>query len=163
MNETTQGTKTKLSQWEALMLESLRGLGWSDEEMIERVIRNELPQDDSKFQFDYTALATLANEQQEIFISAVKEGYTIKYNTIRGIHSWILLAFQQDAQLVLEPAGAEAIYAELSESEAKRLADVLSFGWEIKAVSRETEQPLTSGKQVEPGKQTYEIKPIAGN
>lgn len=163
MSETTQGTKMKLSQWEALMLESLRGLGWSDDELIDRVMRQELPQDDSKFEFDYSGLAALANEQQETFISAVKDGYTIKYNTIRGIHSWILLTFKQDAQLMLEPPGAEAIYAELSDSEAKRLASVLSFGWQIKTVSRDTEQALTSGKQVESGKQTYEIKPIAGN
>ncbi|MFF2484268.1 hypothetical protein [Paenibacillus sp. NPDC058071] len=125
-------SKTKLSQWDALQLESLKGLGWTNEQLIERVNAGDLPKDDSKFQFDYAGLKTLASEQPDTFKDAVTNGYQIKYNTIRGIHSWIFAALKQDATLLLEP-GSEAVVASLTESEAASLSSVLSFGWALTA------------------------------
>ncbi|WNS41943.1 hypothetical protein [Paenibacillus sp. MMS20-IR301] len=123
-------SKVKLSQWDALLVESLRSLGWSDEELLRRVASGELPADESEYQFDYGQLAVLAGEQPELFKQAVTEGYQIKYNTIRGIRSWIAVAFGLEPKLELEE-GQEAVEAELSESQLNRLADVLSFGWQI--------------------------------
>ncbi|MDF2835853.1 MAG: hypothetical protein K0Q63_1493 [Paenibacillus sp.] len=122
--------KSKLSQWDALQLESLKALGWSNELIIERVISGDLPKDDSKFQFDYAGLRAVAADEPDTFKSAVANGYQIKYNTIRGIHSWIFVALKQDAELILEP-GAEAVAASLTETEATALANVLSFGWAL--------------------------------
>lgn len=121
---------TKLSQWDALMLESLKAYDWSEDELISRVQAGNLPADESKFHFDYAALTALANEEADNFAQAVKNGYQIKYNTIRGIHSWILVALKQEAELILEPDN-EAVSAYLSEAEAQRLASVLSFGWSL--------------------------------
>ncbi|WP_214625970.1 hypothetical protein [Paenibacillus agaridevorans] len=126
-------TRTKLSQWDALQLESLKSLGWSNEELIARVKSGDLPKDDSKFQFDYAGLKTLAAEEPDTLKTAVENGYQIKYNTIRGIHSWIFVALRQDAELILEP-GAEAVAAALTAAEAASLADALSFGWSLSAV-----------------------------
>ncbi|MDQ6419411.1 hypothetical protein RB620_08205 [Paenibacillus sp. LHD-117] len=125
-------TKTKLSQWDALQLESLKSLGWTNEQLIERVGSGNLPKDDSKFQFDYVGIRAVAAEQPDTFKEAVANGYQIKYNTIRGIHSWIFVALRQDAELILEP-GAEAVVASLTEAEAASLASVLSFGWALTA------------------------------
>jgi hypothetical protein len=135
VNQSLQA-KTKLSQWEALTLESLRAKGWSNEQIIQGAATGELPTDDveSKFQFDYSILADLAKIQPQAFKSAVLEGYNIKYNTIRGIHSWILIALQKEGSLILE-SGNEAVKAVLTEAEAARLRDVLSFGWQLNAVS----------------------------
>lgn len=38
--------KVKLSQWDALLVESLRSLGWSDEELLRRVAEGDLPADE---------------------------------------------------------------------------------------------------------------------
>ncbi|MCU6707914.1 hypothetical protein M6D81_04240 [Paenibacillus sp. J5C_2022] len=121
---------TKLSQWEALMLESLKAHGWSGDELIRRVQEGDLPADDSKFKFDYSSLTELAKEQPELFLAAALDGYRIKYNTIRGISSWIEVALKQEAELTLDP-GKESVTAALTAEEYTRLAEVLSVGWSI--------------------------------
>ncbi|WP_405106285.1 hypothetical protein MHH28_24260 [Paenibacillus sp. FSL K6-1217] len=122
--------KVKLSQWDALLLESLRALAGSDEELLRRVGEGDLPADESEYKFDYGQLSVLAGEQPELFRRAVLEGYQIKYNTIRGIRSWIDVALGVEARLELEE-GQEAVEAELTEAERGRLQDVLSYGWAI--------------------------------
>ncbi|ASA24805.1 hypothetical protein [Paenibacillus donghaensis] len=122
--------KVKLSQWDALLVESLRSLGWSDEELLRRVASGELPVDESEYHFEYAQLTVLAGEQPEVFQQAVTGGYQIKYNTIRGIRSWISIALGKQAELELEE-GKEAAEVALSETEASQLEAVLSFGWRI--------------------------------
>ncbi|OBZ10664.1 hypothetical protein A8L34_18980 [Bacillus sp. FJAT-27264] len=122
--------RVKLSQWDALILESLRTLGWSDDELLRRVASGELPVDESEFHFDYKQLAVLQAEQPELFERAVREGYQIKYNTIRGVRSWIFVALGKEPVLELEP-GKEAVEVSLTAAEKARLEGVLSFGWEI--------------------------------
>ena len=140
--------KVKLSQWDALLLESLRSLGWSDEELLRRVAEGELPVDESEYEFDYGQLSTLAGDQPELFRQAVTEGYQIKYNTIRGIRSWIAVALGIEAQLELEE-GREAAEAALTEAQKNRLEGVLSYGWRI-----------TGGPSVDSGNGRYRIEPI---
>jgi len=133
MAEEQAKSLTKLSQWDALLLESLRGSGWTDEEIIERIERGtDLPKDDSIFQFNYEDLAAFAKKEPETFRTAVREGYQIKYNTVRGIRSWIWVAFGFEPQLVLEE-GQEAVLAELTPDQLDRLREVLSFGWRIES------------------------------
>jgi hypothetical protein len=141
--------QVKLSQWDALMLESLRTLGWSNDELISRVKQGELPIDESDFHFDYQALAAYAAEEPETFEAAVTNGYQIKYNTVRGIRSWISVTFGKEPELLLEE-GQEAVHAELTLEEKDKLTSVLSFGWSV------------HGEQSISGKETslYRIEPI---
>lgn len=120
----------KLSQWDALLVESLRSLGWSNEEILRRVIQGDLPIDESEYHFDYTQLSVLQAEQPVLFEQALYKGYQIKYNTLRGIRSWIGVALGKEAELELEE-GKEAVEVKLTESEKNRLKSVLSFGWQI--------------------------------
>ncbi|MNC35104.1 hypothetical protein D3C75_835740 [compost metagenome] len=131
MSETVN--KVRLSQWDALLLESLRGLGWSNEELLAISSAGELPVDNSPFEFDYQQLAALAAEKPEEYRQAVTEGYQIKYNTIRGIRSWISVALGIEPRLELEE-GKEAVEVSLTADEKQRLEDVLSFGWVISGV-----------------------------
>src|SRR4030095_2329372 len=122
--------QVKLSQWDALMVESLRALGWSNEELISRVKQGDLPVDESAFQFDYKALADYAAAQPEEFEAAVTKGYQIKYNTVRGIRSWIFVKYGKEPELVLDE-GQEAVHAALTLEEKAQLESVLSFGWSV--------------------------------
>lgn len=122
--------KVKLSQWDALLLESLRGQGWTDEQLLGITSAAGLPEDNSPFEFDYKQLAAFAAEKPEEYRQAVAEGYQIKYNTIRGIRSWILVALGKEPKLELEE-GKEAVEAELTPDERTRVEQVLSFGWQI--------------------------------
>ncbi|MDD9269258.1 hypothetical protein ACFPES_19605 [Paenibacillus sp. GCM10023248] len=120
----------KLSQWDALILESLKSLGWQADELLRRVRDGELPTDDSKFKFDYTRLTELAGSDSAAFEHAVRHGYRIKYNTLRGIASWLLLAYGHEAELNLEPS-RESVVAHLTEKERDGLKAVLSYGWVV--------------------------------
>jgi hypothetical protein len=124
--------KAKLSQMDALMVESLRALGWSNEELLHRVRQGgeALPIDESEFEFDYQLLTAYATDQLEVFDAAVQSGYTIKYNTIRGIRCWISIVFGKEPEMVLEE-GSESATVELTRDEKEQLTDVLSFGWSI--------------------------------
>ncbi|WP_308637454.1 hypothetical protein [Paenibacillus silvisoli] len=123
--------RVKLSQWEALLLESLRVLGWSDEELIAKTKRGELPKEDTSiYEFNYAELTAFAAKEPDIFEAAVRSGYRIKYNTIRGIRSWIAVALQLEPELVLDE-GREAVIASLTPVELERLSGVLSHGWTI--------------------------------
>lgn len=122
--------QVKLSQWDALMLESLRAHGYSNEELIRKVKAGELPKDESEFQFDYHALTAFAAEHSDVFEAAVLQGYQIKYNTVRGIRCWILIRFKKDPELLLE-TGGEAVHASLTSTEKDELTSVLSFGWGV--------------------------------
>lgn len=123
--------RVKLSQWDALMLEGLRAYGWSNEELLRRVRERDLPKDTSMFEFDYQALAELAAAEPELFESAVMNGYSIKYNTLGGLRSWILVACGFEPEVIREP-GQEAVIAELTPEQKERLASVMSFGWVIR-------------------------------
>lgn len=140
--------KVKISQWDALLLESLRGRGWSDKQLLGITAAAELPVDDSVFEFDYRQLQATAKAQPEEFGQAVTSGYQIKYNTLRGIRSWIVVALGKEAQLVLEE-GQEAVEVALTEAEKHRLEQVLSYGWQI--------VPLPAG---DPDSAQYRIEPI---
>lgn len=131
-----QPVKIKLSQWDALSLESLRSLGWTDQELLGRILEGTLPVDTSRFKFDYVSLSAWARDNEAEFQQVLREGYQIKYNTIRGISSWIAIALNIEAELHLEP-GQEAVIARLTPQEAERVSAVLSFGWKI--VSDESE------------------------
>lgn len=132
--------QAKLSQWEALMLESLRAYGFTNEELIRRVGAGELPVDESEFHFDYAALTAFAEEQPDIFEAAVTQGYQIKYNTVRGIRSWILVRFGKEPELLLEE-GHEAVRAALTSLQKDELTSALSYGWAVLE-----EQPASDGE-----------------
>lgn len=133
--------EVKLSQRDALLVESLRSLGWSNEDIVHRVTEGDLPVDESEYHFDYKQLAILQAEQPELFEQAVKSGYRIKYNTLRGIRSWIRIALAKEADLDLEE-GKEAVEAPLTGAEKERLQSVLSFGWRIESETKATDGDL---------------------
>ncbi|WP_202914620.1 hypothetical protein [Paenibacillus antri] len=122
--------ETTLPQWHALLLESLKRYGWSNEELLRKIQEGDLPKDESKFQFDYADLIAYAREHADTLEQAVRRGYRVKYNTLRGIHSWIAVALRRDAELVLEP-GAEAVVVPLSAEETRRVVSMLSTGWKL--------------------------------
>lgn len=141
-----QPEKIKLSQWDALSLESLLSLGWTGQQLLSHILEGTLPVDTSRFKFDYVSLSAWARDNEAEFQQVLREGYQIKYNTIRGISSWIAIALNIEAELHLEP-GQEAVIARLTPQEAERLSAVLSFGWKI--VSEKSEASSQEDQQIQ--------------
>ncbi|NQX63093.1 hypothetical protein [Paenibacillus qinlingensis] len=146
---TPEANPVKLSQWDALILESLKTQVASADELLQRVQAGQLPVDESKFQFDYKRLTELASEDLASFEQAVRHGYQIKYNTLRGIASWILVVFGQEPELQLEP-GNEAVVASLTAQQHQRLTAVLSHGWVVRGEQAATPEASS----------TYVIEPL---
>lgn len=146
---TPESNPVKLSQWDALILESLNAKGWSADELLQRVQAGQLPVDESKFQFDYARLTELASNDLAAFEQAVRHGYQIKYNTIRGIAGWISIVFEQEPELILE-LGHESVVAKLTLEEHKRLTAVLSYGWVVRGAHTATPEASS----------TYVIEPL---
>jgi len=134
---TMSETIVKLSQNNALMVEQLRQSGLSDEQIVNDAIARTLPVDDSMFEFDYNELSNFVVQELNILQSALRDGYQIKYNTIRGIRCWILIVFEQDPVLVFD-AGKEAVYATLNKAQQQQLQPVLSHGWQLSVLNEET-------------------------
>ncbi|WP_411349565.1 hypothetical protein [Paenibacillus sp. WLX2291] len=126
--------KVKLSQWDALLLEALRSLGWNEQQLLNIGAVQSLPIDESVYEWDYSELAAFAAAEPDIYRSAVQHGYRIKYNTIRGIRSWLHITYNIEAELILDE-GEEAVVATLTEAQQDKLAQVLSPGWHIRFVS----------------------------
>ncbi|MEJ8306372.1 hypothetical protein [Saccharibacillus sacchari] len=131
MSEIKQTTeRVRLSQWDAIVLESVRALGLDSEELLRRAAEGELPSADNSIIADFTPLLILHREQPEVLEQAVKQGYRIKYNTLGGINTWIKIVFGRDSE-VERGEGIEGVAVELTAAERERLAPVLSIGWTI--------------------------------
>jgi|GEM_PF-1207344 len=126
--------RVKLSQHESLMIEALRGLGWSDDEIIARVRSRELPIDNSEFQFDYSELSDFDAGQPMLFESALRNGYQMKFNTLGGIRCWISIKLDKEPEVSRVP-GEESVTIALTEAEKNQLISVLSIGWTVAAAS----------------------------
>lgn len=158
----SQENRVKLSQWDALMVEGLRRLGWSNDEIIERINRGtDLPSDDSIYEFHFEELAAFAAREPELFVTAVRDGYQIKYNTIGGIRSWIDVALGKEPEVNREP-GQEGVTAELTSAEKERFAGVLSYGWTIRALPDGDSSIAVEGNDASTGAGLYRIEPTRG-
>lgn len=142
--------QAKISQQHALLVEALRGLGWSDGEIAGIAAREGgLPKDDSVFQFDYEELRAFAAQEPETFASAVREGYKIKFNTLGGLRSWLSVSFGAEPHIDRRP-GQEGVTAILTDAQLAKLQAALSFGWDVQKV----------GESLEEGKATYRAEPV---
>lgn len=159
----SQEQQTRLSQWDALLLESLRALGWSNEQLIERITKGDFPEDHSKYEFKYEPLQQLAEQQPEQLRQAIEQGYQIKFNTVGGIRSWVDVALHKTVELI-EVDGLFNIKASLTSAEQQRLASVLSYGWVIKPLNERVEtagEEAANGTVTDSSSDLYEIKPLS--
>lgn len=150
MSETTQTTdRVRLSQWDAIVLESVRALGLDGEELLSRVAEGNLPPADGSIVTDFAPLLTLHHEQPEVLEQAVKQGYRIKYNTLGGINTWIRIVFGLESEVEREE-GIEGVAVELTATERDLLSPVLSIGWSIEAQSGEATRAEAAPYRVVP-------------
>lgn len=150
MSETAQTTeRVRLSQWDAIVLESVRALGLDGEELLRRVSEGDLPSADGSIVTDFAPLLALHNGQPEVLEQAVKQGYRIKYNTLGGINTWIRIVFGLESEVEREE-GIEGVAVELTANERDLLSPVLSIGWVIEAQSGEAARAEAAPYRVVP-------------
>lgn len=141
--------RVRLSQWDAIVLESVRALGLNGEELLRRTAEGDLPSAEGAAVSDFGPLLTLHEEQPEVLRQAVKQGYRIKYNTLGGIHTWIRIVFGRESE-VERGEGIEGVSVTLTAEERERLAPVLSIGWTIQKPEEETSESGTALYRIVP-------------
>lgn len=146
------GERARLSQWDAIVLESVRALGLDGEELLRRTAVGDLPSAEGAVVSDFGPLLTLHQEQPEVLKQAVEQGYRIKYNTLGGIHTWIRIVFGRESEIE-RGEGIEGVSVELTAEERERIAPVLSIGWTIRK---------QEGDVSEAGTESYRIVPVRG-
>lgn len=150
MSEIISATeRVRLSQWDAIVLESVRALGLDGEELLRRAAEKDLPAADGSIITDFEPLLTLHAEHPEVLEQAVKQGYRIKYNTLGGIQTWIRIVFGLESE-VERGEGMEGVAVELTSAERDRLHPVLSIGWTIEPQQEEAKRPEAAGYRVVP-------------
>lgn len=132
LSENSTQQLVRLSQWDAILLESLRSHKWSDDELLQRIRQGNLPKDTSKFELNYQNLVDTAAADPETVEAAIRQGYRIKFNTLRGLSNWILLSQGHEPQVNTEP-GQEAITATLTPGQHSRVMSAISHGWTVTA------------------------------
>ncbi|OWA34179.1 hypothetical protein B9G55_17810 [Saccharibacillus sp. O16] len=142
--------RVRLSQWDAIVLESVRAKGLDGESLLERAAAGKLPDPTDSLVSDFSPLLTLHEEQPEVLRQAVTEGYRIKYNTLGGINTWIKIVFGREPE-VERSEGMEGVSVSLTDEEYARLAPVLSIGWTLER---------QEGEAAEAGMAPYRVIPV---
>lgn len=123
----------KLSQWEAIILEAIRGNGVSNQVLLEQVKKGDFSPFASFAEgwIDFSDLLLFAENNWEDFERAVQEGYQIKFSTINGIKTLLKLKFHQLAVQDYEDKETYLDQVKLEEAEVEWLRVTLSKNWRI--------------------------------
>ncbi|GAA3407324.1 hypothetical protein ACFFNY_32075 [Paenibacillus hodogayensis] len=128
----TSGEKVGISQWSAIVLETLRAGSLSDERILALLREGDvdsLPSLPDKLNYD--ELLELARTDWETVRSAVSEGYRIKYNTIYGIRTLLKLKYEAEANLVYEQGEGYLDQIRLTDAQLEEFRSSLSAYWSI--------------------------------
>lgn len=121
----------KISQHDALMIESIRAQGISNQILLDLVKGGKVIdlQALGNGDFDYRELLQFANADWEAFEAAVLHGYRMKYNTINGIRYLLRVKFGKEAERVTRDEGDYLNNIELRTEDLNKLREILSSYW----------------------------------
>lgn len=125
-------TKPKLSLMEAYMVESLRGKGVSNEEIITLVEQKDADRlKEMEPRFDYGELVEAAHKDLEAFRSALFDGYEVKFVTFNGLKNLLRMRFgkEEARDYTVSETGIQGLRFELHELD--QLNDLLSSNWRV--------------------------------
>ncbi len=123
----------KISQHDALMIESIRAQGTSDQALLDLVRSGNLAdlQASGNGDFDYRELLPFANADWASFEAAILEGYEIKFNTINGIRYLLRVKFGKEVERLTRDEGDYLADVELRTEDLNKLREIVSKYWSI--------------------------------
>lgn len=124
-------TVSKLSQWEAVLLEAIRYHGVQGEQLLALFREGDYQ---SFFQidagkYDFSDLLELARQDWETFERAVREGYQIKFSTFGGIKTLLRLRFGQEPDKDYKDGGDHFDQVKLKREELDWFRSTISANW----------------------------------
>lgn len=116
----------------AYMIETLRSHGITDEEILLQIgERDVTPWDRLESNFDFNRLIELADQDQTIFESIIRDGYTVKFVTMRGLQTLLQLKFKKQADLDYQVTETGISGLQMEESDFGTLKQILSRNCKI--------------------------------
>ncbi|HZG15427.1 MAG TPA: hypothetical protein VE710_10430 [Candidatus Bathyarchaeia archaeon] len=122
---------SKLSQWEAVLLEVIRHHGIEEEELLALFREG----DYQKFyqidagKYDFSDLLELARKEWATFEHAVREGYQVKFSTYGGIKTLLRLRFGLEADKDYQSQETYLDLVKLKREELGWLRSTISPNW----------------------------------
>lgn len=122
----------------AYMLETLRSMGISNEEILEKIKDRDVSSwKELDSHFDFTQLVELAKDNGSAFESIVKDGYQVKFVTVRGVENLLRLKFGKvvERDFTMTEKGVTGL--ELSAEQLATFSKLLSSNWHIEEIDNQ--------------------------
>lgn len=122
-----------ISQKSAILLERLRSLGCSAEQLVNWIEQNNTKEFQKFNNDDYTfdTFLSYAKEHSEDIIGAIQKGYQISFNTMGGLRYWIEHTFglKEDVDYIAEEGRKLGLCLTSQQIEKLRLS--LAHNWVV--------------------------------
>ena len=125
------------------MIETLRGNGVSDDEIITKIAQKDIGfWENVKPAYDFNELIKLYDQDPQKFLSILSNGYTVKFITINGLHNLLKMKFDKikDHDYQLTDSGIS--HLKIEQRIYPVLKQMLSKNWVIHELSEQnSDQP----------------------
>ena len=125
--------RVRISQMSALLLEHARSFGYSDEQLLDWIDRNDMDalqgaEDDF---YKYADWVNYAREYGEDLQAAVREGYQMTFNTVYGLTRWLEQRLGAVSGEQYTPGEGRMDHLKVSEQEMDMLKQTLATNWAV--------------------------------
>ena len=123
---------SKISMMDAYMIEALRSNGVSNEEILNHLAKKDLSSwDNIRPKFDFNELLKLYEQDKSVFKSILVEGYTVKFLTMNGLKSLLMMKFNNIAEQDYQVSDTGIEHLEIETQNFLALEQILSINWII--------------------------------
>ncbi|TDQ37682.1 hypothetical protein [Aureibacillus halotolerans] len=127
---------TKLSQWEAFMVETLRAKGLQDDVLLDALANGDTrPLEAVSDAFDFSDLVDAFKEDRERITASIREEYQVKFLTKPGVTRLLKLRFGLRLGESYEETEAGVINVPLSTEQVESFQTLLSSNWTLRLSS----------------------------
>ncbi|MER2260946.1 MAG: hypothetical protein ABS934_02950 [Psychrobacillus sp.] len=128
----------KLTMKEAVLLESLRSNGVSNQELLNKLDGRSW---EETFSTEYETLLNIYLQDKEHFIELLEDGYSVKFITLNGLKNLLKMKFNklEDQDYKIVDNTFELL--ELNQQQLNTLRQLLSVNWVVEEHEREGLEP----------------------
>ncbi|MER2006586.1 MAG: hypothetical protein ABS939_03960 [Psychrobacillus sp.] len=124
----------KLSMMEAVLLESLRSNGVSNQELLNNLDGRSW---EETFSTEYEALLNIYSQDKQQFIELLENGYSVKFITFNGLKNLLKMKFNKLEEQDYKIVDNTFELLELNPQQLSTLKQLLSINWVVDEHERE--------------------------
>ncbi|MCM3357944.1 hypothetical protein [Psychrobacillus sp. MER TA 171] len=124
----------KLSMMEAVLLESLRSNGVSNQELLNNLDGRSW---EETFSTEYEALLNIYSQDKQQFIELLENGYSVKFITFNGLKNLLKMKFNKLEEQDYKIVDNTFELLELNPQQLSTLRQLLSINWTVEEHERE--------------------------